>query len=169
MARLHETARQDHDITNGNQPRTVSPAPWDARWSLTVPREATGAAALERALLRVTLQKLRSSPLGLLDVDENARKTSDPAVLVVGGGRTPRLSVAHQTQHRQQTPCGSHCAQLKSEHFKSPWRTGISGERMAGAWQGEAEPGGLVLLVPVTLLTLQSELRTWRRWRPDRA
>lgn len=77
---------------------------------LTISRKATGAAAFQRGLLLVMLQKLRSSPLRLLDIDENARKTSNPAVLIVRGRRAPRLGVAHQTQHRQQTPCGIHCA-----------------------------------------------------------
>lgn len=52
---------------------------------LTIPREATGAAAFQRGLLLVILQELRSSPLRLLDVDENPRKASNPAVLVIRG------------------------------------------------------------------------------------
>lgn len=47
--------------------------------------EAAGAAAFERSLLLVGLKQLRSSPLGLLYVDEEPRKPPDPAVLIVGG------------------------------------------------------------------------------------
>lgn len=54
-------------------------------FGLTVPRQAAGAAAFQRRLLLVVLEKLRSSPLRLLDVDENPREASDPAVLVVRG------------------------------------------------------------------------------------
>lgn len=53
--------------------------------SLTVSRQATGAAAFQRGLLLVILQKLRSSPLRLLDVDENTREASNPAVFIIGG------------------------------------------------------------------------------------
>lgn len=77
---------------------------------LTVSRKATGAAAFQRGLLLVILQKLRSSPLRLLDIDENTREASNPAVFIIGGRRALRLSVAHQTQRRQQTPCDIHCA-----------------------------------------------------------
>ena len=77
---------------------------------LTVSREATGAAAFQRGLLLVGLEKLRTSPLRLLDVDENPGKASDPTVLIIRGRRAPRLGVARQTQNRQQTPCDIHCA-----------------------------------------------------------
>ncbi len=52
---------------------------------LTISREAAGAAAFQRGFLLVGLEKLRSSPLRLLDIDENPRKASNPAVLVVRG------------------------------------------------------------------------------------
>lgn len=65
---------------------------------LTVPGEATGAAAFERALLLVMLQQLRSSPLRLLHVDENSGETANPAVPVVRGRRAPGLGAAQQTQ-----------------------------------------------------------------------
>lgn len=77
---------------------------------LTVSGQAAGAAAFQRGLLLVVPEQLRSSPLRLLDVDENSRETSDPAVFVVRGRRAPRLSVAHHTQDRQQTPCDVHGA-----------------------------------------------------------
>lgn len=77
---------------------------------LTISREAAGAAAFQRGLLLVILQKLRSSPLRLLNVDENTRETSDPAVFIIRRRWAPRLSVAHQTQNRQQTPCDIHGA-----------------------------------------------------------
>lgn len=65
---------------------------------LTVPGEATGAAAFERALLLVMLQQLRSSPLRLLHVEENAGETANPAVPVVRGRRAPGLGAAQHTQ-----------------------------------------------------------------------
>ena len=52
---------------------------------LTISREATGAAAFQRRLLLVILKELRSSPLGLLDIDENPREASNPAVLIIRG------------------------------------------------------------------------------------
>lgn len=52
---------------------------------LTISGKATGAAAFERGVFLVMLQNLRSSPLRLLDVDENTRETSNPAVLIIGG------------------------------------------------------------------------------------
>lgn len=55
------------------------------RTLLTISRKATGAAAFQRRVLLVILEKLRSSPLRLLDIDENPRKASDPAVLIIRG------------------------------------------------------------------------------------
>lgn len=103
--------------------------------SLTVPREAAGAAALERALLRVALQQLRPSALRLLQIDEDAREAPDPAVLVVGGGRAAGLGEARRhTQHRQQgRPGAAHGARLKSEHFKKSSRTDMSGVGWGGS------------------------------------
>ncbi len=57
----------------------------DVKALLTVPREAAGAAAFQRGFLLVMLQELRSSPLRLFNIDENPRKASDPAVLIIGG------------------------------------------------------------------------------------
>lgn len=65
---------------------------------LTVPGEATGAAAFERALLLVMLQQLRSSPLRFLHVDEDSGEAANPAVLIVRSRRAPRLGAAQQTQ-----------------------------------------------------------------------
>lgn len=70
----------------------------DLKGKLTVPSEATGAAAFERTLLLVMLQQLRSSPLRLLHVDENPGETANPAIFIVGGRRAPRLGAAQQTQ-----------------------------------------------------------------------
>lgn len=77
---------------------------------LTVSRQAAGAAALQRRLLLVVPQELRPPALRLPDVEEDAREASDPAVLVVGGGRAARLGVAQHAQHRQQAPGDVHCA-----------------------------------------------------------
>lgn len=77
---------------------------------LTVPREATGAAAFQRSLLLVEPQELRSSPLRLLDVDEDPGKSSNPAVLIIRRRRASRLGVAQQAQDRQQTPRDVHGA-----------------------------------------------------------
>lgn len=114
--------------------------------SLTVPREAAGAAALERALLRVALQQLRPSALRLLQIDEDAREAPDPAVLVVGGGRAAGLGEARRhTQHRQQgRPGAAHGARLKSEHFKKSSRTDMSGV----GWRGSQDRLTTEPLVP---------------------
>lgn len=88
--------------------------------SLTVSCQAAGAAALERALLRVALQQLRPSAPRLLQVDEDSREAPDPTVLVEGSGRATGLGGARRhAQHRQQgRPSAAHGVRLKSEHFK---------------------------------------------------
>lgn len=65
------------------------------------------------------LQQLRSSPLRFLHVDENPGKAANPAVLVVGSRRAPRLGAAQQTQDGKKAPCSLHGAQFKSNHDHS--------------------------------------------------
>lgn len=77
---------------------------------LTILRQAAGAAAFQRRLLLVEVEEPRSSPLGLLQVDEDPGEPPDPAVLVVGGGGAPGLRAAQQTQGGQQAPCDVHGA-----------------------------------------------------------
>lgn len=103
----------------------------DVKEELTVPSEATGAAAFERTLLLVMLQQLRSSPLRFLHVDENSGEAANPAVLIVRNRRAPRLGAAQQTQDGYKAPCGVHGAQFKSNHFNSS-----SGADMSRALMG---------------------------------
>lgn len=77
------------------------------------------------------LQKLRPSPLRFLNIDENPREPSNPAVLIIGGRWAPRLNATHQTENRQQTPCGVHCAYCKSHHVRLQSRQSLD---IFGSW-----------------------------------
>ena len=130
MARLQETVGGQMLITMGKVCGGSGPLQMKGKWKLipsllTVSGEAAGAAAFERRLLLVVLQQLRSSARGLLDVDENTREASDPAVFIIRRRRAPRLRVAHHTHNRQQAPCHVHCAGWESQHVRGQWEQGI--------------------------------------------
>lgn len=121
MARLQETEREKRQRKLQAAGRSVGGSVvLTPGGSLTVPCEAAGTAALERALLCVALQQLRPSAPRLFQIDKDSREAPDPTVLVVGSGRATGLSKARcHTQHRQQgRPSATHGARLKSEHFK---------------------------------------------------
>lgn len=96
MARLQETAKETVKFTRKVDLVVVFDR--DAKEKLTVPGEATGAAAFKRTLLLVMLQQLRSSPLRFLYVDESSGEAANPAVLVVRSGRAARLGAAQHSQ-----------------------------------------------------------------------
>lgn len=98
MARLQETARENVKFRTKVDLNVVCDCFVGVKEKLTVPSEATGAAAFERTLLLVMLQQLRSSPLRLLHVDINSGEAANPAVLIISRRRAPRLGAAQQTQ-----------------------------------------------------------------------
>lgn len=121
MARLQETAREKRQVYHEKWiwDCFIKGCKNEKKKQLTVPSEAAGAAAFERALLLVAPQQLRSSALRFLHVDENPGEAANPAVLVIRSRGAPRLGAPQQTQDGEDPPCGVHGAQFKSKHVNS--------------------------------------------------